>query len=68
MSVSGLRGPARSQQIKRDHARLLVETMGFHGAVDWCLRTGSDAVLRVLLECEADGAPEKSERRPAKSG
>jgi hypothetical protein len=48
MSASSLERRRRSRRDQQEHARLLVETLGYHGAVDWCLRNGRDSVLRAL--------------------
>jgi len=58
MSAASPERRRQSQRDQRDHARLLVETLGYHGAVDWCLRNGRDGVLRALR----DGAT--SPKRP----
>jgi hypothetical protein len=66
MSATSLERRRRSRRNQQDYARLLVETLGFHGAVDWCLRNGREGVLRLLLDGTAEQLPEPPVRRAAR--
>ena len=67
MSATSLEGRRRSRRDQQDHARLLVETLGYHGAIDWCLRNGRDGVLRALRD-GGEQAAKRAPRRSRKSG
>jgi hypothetical protein len=64
MSANSLERRRRSRRDQQDHARLLVETLGYHGAIDWCLRNGHDGVLRAL---RGGAAPKRTTRRRPKA-
>ncbi|HUT51402.1 MAG TPA: hypothetical protein VM325_18900 [Alphaproteobacteria bacterium] len=62
MSAASLERRRRSQRDRLEHARLLVETLGYHGAVDWCLRNGRDGVLRALRDGARETPPVRAIR------
>jgi len=67
MSATSLERRRRSRRDQQDHARLLVETLGYHGAIDWCLRNGRDGVLRALRGGGGAQATKRAPRRPRRA-